>query len=168
MSAEFIKSLCALDSLKVSISGARGIFGYDLNLNDIIKFCQNFSLLVKSKKCAVAQDTRPSSKIVSEIAIASLMERGIDVYNLGIAPTPVAFRESRKYGSGVIITSSHNPLEWNGLKFIIDGRGINEKELKIIIGFSRTGGLLRIGCYSGRDYQERIDMYRRLFSAIAG
>jgi phosphomannomutase len=132
MSSEFIKSLCALDSLKVSISGVRGIFGHDLNLSDIIKFCQNFSLLVKSKKCVVAQDTRPSSKIVSEVAIASLMERGLDVYNLGIAPTPVAFRESRKYGSGLIITSSHNPLQWNGLKFIIDGRGINEKELEWI------------------------------------
>ena len=132
MSSEFIKSLCALDSLKVSISGVRGIFGHDLNISDIIKFCQNFSLLVKSKKCVVAQDTRPSSKIVSEVVIASLMERGIDVYNLGIAPTPVVFRESRKYGSGIIITSSHNPLQWNGLKFIIDGRGINEKELKCI------------------------------------
>jgi len=132
MSSEFIKSLCALDSLKVSISGVRGIFGHDLNLSDIIKFCQNFSLLVRSKKCVVAQDTRPSSKIVSEVVVASLMERGIDVYNLGIAPTPVVFRESRKYGSGIIITSSHNPLQWNGLKFIINGRGINEKELKWI------------------------------------
>ena len=132
MSSEFIKSLCALDSLKVSISGVRGIFGHDLNLSDIIKFCQNFSLLVKSKKCVVARDTRPSSKILSEVAIASLMERGLDVYNLGIAPTPVVFRESRKYGSGVIITSSHNPLQWNGLKFIIDSRGINEKELEWI------------------------------------
>src|SRR5690349_11799292 len=132
MSSEFIKSLCALDSLKVSISGVRGIFGHDLNLSDIIKFCQNFSLLIKSKKCVIAQDTRPSSKIVSEVVVASLMERGINVYNLGIVPTPVVFRESRKYGSGIIITSSHNPLEWNGLKFIIDGRGINEKELKWI------------------------------------
>ncbi|MBI3841771.1 MAG: phosphomannomutase [Thaumarchaeota archaeon] len=133
MSSEFIKSLCALDSLKVSISGVRGIFGRDLTLRDIIKFCQNFSVLVKSKKCVVAQDTRPSSKILAETSIASLMERGIDVYNLGISPTPVAFRESRKYGAGLIITSSHNPLEWNGLKFIIEGRGINESELEHIL-----------------------------------
>jgi phosphomannomutase len=115
--------------VKISISGMRGVFGYDLSLSDVIKFCKNFSLLVKSKNCVVARDTRPSSKILSEVAIASLMERGLDVYNLGIAPTPVVFRESRKYGSGVIITSSHNPLQWNGLKFIIRGRGINEKEL---------------------------------------
>ncbi len=107
----------------------RGIFGHDLNLSDVIKFCNNFSVLVKSKKCVIGRDTRPSSKIMSEVAIASLMDRGLDVYNLGIAPTPVVFRESRRYGSGVIITSSHNPLQWNGLKFIIQGRGINEKEL---------------------------------------
>jgi len=128
--SEFIKSLCAFDSLKVSISGVRGIFGDDLNLSDIMKFCRNFSVLIKSKKCVVGHDTRPSSKILNETALASLMERGIDVYNLEIAPTPVIFRESRKYGSGVMITSSHNPLQWNGLKFILEGRGINESELE--------------------------------------
>lgn len=132
MSSEFIKSLGALDSLKVTISGVRGIFGDELNLNDIIYFCRNFSRLVKSKKCVIAQDTRPSSDIISNVVAASLMERGLDVYNLGVSPTPVAFRESRKHGAGIIITSSHNPLEWNGLKFILEGRGINEKELETL------------------------------------
>ncbi len=130
MPSEFIKSLCALDTLKVSISGVRGIFADDLNLKDVIHFCRNFSRLIKSKKCVLARDTRPSSEILSQVASASLMERGISVYNLGIAPTPVVFRESRKYGSGLIVTSSHNPLEWNGLKFIVEGRGINESELE--------------------------------------
>ena len=133
MPSEFIKSLCALDTLKVSISGVRGIFADDLNLKDIIHFCRNFSHLIKSKKCILARDTRPSSEILSHVASASLMERGISVYNLGIAPTPVAFKESRKYGSGLIVTSSHNPLEWNGLKFIIEGRGINEAELEYLL-----------------------------------
>ncbi|MDE1867501.1 MAG: phosphomannomutase [Thaumarchaeota archaeon] len=119
--------------MKVSISGVRGIFLDDLNLKDIIHFCYNFSHLIKSKKCVLARDTRPSSEILSHVASAALMERGIAVYNLGIAPTPVAFRESRKYGSGLIVTSSHNPLEWNGLKFIIDGRGINESELECLL-----------------------------------
>jgi phosphomannomutase len=119
--------------LKVSISGVRGIFGDDLNLEDIIYYCRNFSRLVKSKKCVVGRDTRPSGEIVTNVAIASLLERGISVYNLGISPTPVVFREARRYGSGLIITSSHNPLEWNGLKFIVDGRGINESELQYMV-----------------------------------
>ena len=86
--------------------------------------------MIKSKKCVVGRDTRPSGEIVTNVAIASLLERGVSVYNLGISPTPVIFREARKYGSGMIVTSSHNPLEWNGLKFILEGRGINESELK--------------------------------------
>ncbi|MGI0046409.1 MAG: phosphomannomutase [Nitrosotalea sp.] len=133
MPSEFIKSLCALDALKISISGVRGIFSHDLNLKDIIHFCHNFSYLIKSKKCVLARDTRPSSEILSHVASASLMERGISVYNLGVSPTPVAFRESRKYGAGLIVTSSHNPLEWNGLKFITCGRGINEVELEQLL-----------------------------------
>ncbi|MGA9230297.1 MAG: phosphomannomutase, partial [Nitrosotalea sp.] len=111
--------------MKVSISGVRGIFGNDLNFKDIIHYCRNFSPLIKSKKCVVGRDTRPSGEIVTNVAVASLLERGISVYNLGISPTPVIFREARKYGSGLIVTSSHNPLEWNGLKFILEGRGIN-------------------------------------------
>ena len=119
--------------MKVSISGVRGIFGNDLNLRDIIHYCRNFSPLIKSKKCVVGRDTRPSGEIVTNVAIASLLERGITVYNLGISPTPVIFREARKYGSGLIVTSSHNPLEWNGLKFILEGRGINESELEQLV-----------------------------------
>ena len=46
-----------------------------------------------------------------------------------MVPTPVVFREAREYGAGIMVTSSHNPIEWNGLKFIIDGRGLNEDEL---------------------------------------
>ena len=95
-----------------------------------MRFCNNFSKLTDSKKCILAMDTRPSSHMIHEVASASLMECGIDVYDLGMAPTPVSFRESRKYQSGLMITSSHNPLEWNGLKFIVNGRIINENELK--------------------------------------
>ena len=118
--------------MKITISGIRGVFGDDLTPNDVIKYCNNFTALVKSKKCVIGHDTRPSSNIMMNNVVASLMQCGIDVYNLGMVPTPVVFRESRKYGAGVMITSSHNPIEWNGLKFIIDGRGLNEDELSVI------------------------------------
>lgn len=119
--------------MKKSISGIRGIFGDDLTLADVLRFCSNFAPLIKSKRCVVGNDTRPSSDMVRETAIAALMARGIDVYNLGMVPTPVVFREARKYGAGLIITSSHNPIQWNGLKFIIDGRGPNEREFEEIL-----------------------------------
>jgi len=115
------------------VSGIRGIFGKDLMLRDILKFSKNFSVLINSKKCVIARDTRPSGHMIAETVKAGLMQSGVDVYDLGIAPTPVAFRESRKYGAGIIVTSSHNPIEWNGLKMIIDGKGVNEKQLDMVM-----------------------------------
>ncbi len=119
--------------MKKSISGIRGIFGDDLSLKDVLKFSNNFSALVKSKKCVIGNDTRPSAEMVRETTSAALMQNGIDVFNLKLAPTPVVFREARKYGAGIVLTSSHNPLDWNGMKFIIDGRGINHTELETVI-----------------------------------
>jgi len=119
--------------MKKSISGIRGIFGNDFTLKDVLKFCNNFSALIKSGKCVIANDTRPSANMVRETACASVMQNGVDIYNLGMSPTPVVFREARKYGAGIVVTSSHNPLEWNGLKFIVEGRGINEQELTTVL-----------------------------------
>jgi len=119
--------------LKKTISGIRGIFGDDFNLKDVLEFSNNFSSLIKSKKCVIGKDTRPSGQMVKDTAGASLMRNGIDVLDLGTVPTPVVFREARNYGAGIVISSSHNPLEWNGMKFIIEGRGINEEELPQII-----------------------------------
>lgn len=123
--------------MKKTISGIRGIFGEDLNLKEIIEFTNNFSSLIKSKKCVVGRDTRPSGEIIQDTISAVLMKNGIDVFDLGMVPTPVVFRESRKYGAGIIISSSHNPIEWNGMKFILEGRGINEKELPSIINHQK-------------------------------
>ena len=131
--SELIKSLSDFDQMKKTISGIRGIFGKDFNLRDTLQFCNNFSSLIKTEKCVIGKDTRPSGHMVKETASAALLRCGIDVFDLGTAPTPVVFFESRKYGAGVVVTSSHNPLEWNGLKFIINGRGINEDELPKII-----------------------------------
>jgi phosphomannomutase len=123
--------------MKISISGVRGVYGQDLNLHEVNRFAGQFACLIKSSMCVVARDTRPSSTIIAQIVIASLMAAGINVYNLGIAPTPAAFREARKYGAGIIVTASHNPLEWNGLKFIIDGRGLFEHELDEMLKMTR-------------------------------
>lgn len=119
--------------MKKSISGIRGIVGKDFSLDDVLQFCNNFSILVKSKKCVIAKDTRPTGEMISETVKSILLQNGIDIFDLGTAPTPVAFREARNYGAGIIITSSHNPIEWNGLKFILDGRGINESELEFVL-----------------------------------
>ena len=124
--------------MKVSISGIRGIYGRDLNLHNIMNFSRLFACFIinnsaiSEKRCLIARDTRPSSDIIHRTVSAAIMEQGMDVIDLGIAPTPFAFRESTRYGNAIIVTASHNPLEWNGLKFVINGRGIFEDELESI------------------------------------
>jgi len=118
--------------VKISISGIRGVYGNDFVPSDVIKFCDGFSRLIKNGKCVIGRDTRTTGEMIEKLVSATMLERGIDVYNLGISPTPVVFRKAKEIGAGIIITSSHNPLEWNGLKFILDGRGITEKELNVV------------------------------------
>ena len=118
--------------MKISISGIRGVYGKDFVPSDVIKFCDGFSRLIKNGKCVIGRDTRTTGEMIEKLVSATMLERGIDVYNLGITPTPVVFRKAKEIGAGIIITSSHNPLEWNGLKFILDGRGITEKELNVV------------------------------------
>ena len=131
--------------MKISISGIRGVFGNDFVPKDILRFCENFSTLIESGECVIGRDTRPTGEIIMNYVSASLMQSGIKVYNLGIVPTPVVFKEARKYGSGIVITSSHNPIEWNGLKFILNGKGINEKELEIITNNQNISNSSTIG-----------------------
>ena len=119
--------------MKRTISGIRGIFGKDLDLKDVLWYCGNFSSLVGSKRCAVGRDTRQSGQMVLETAKAALMKNGIKAYDMGIVPTPVVFYEARRLGAGVVATASHNPLCWNGLKFALDGRGVNNDELPRIL-----------------------------------
>jgi phosphoglucosamine mutase/phosphomannomutase/phosphoglucomutase len=152
--------------LKKSISGIRGIFGNDFTLKDVLRFCRNFAPLIKSNRCVIGNDTRPSGDIVREAAIGALMAQGVNVYNLGMVPTPVVFREARRYGAGLIITSSHNPLEWNGLKFIIDGRGPNEREFAQILkekksDYKRIGTETQISSEYVKDAVKIIGKIRR-------
>ncbi len=122
-----------MDWLKKTISGIRGIVGEDFTLRDTMQFTNNFCSLIKSEKCVIGTDTRPSGPMINEVVSSVLRKNGIDVFNLGLVPTPVVFREARKFGAGIVITSSHNPIQWNGLKFIINGKGINEIELPKIL-----------------------------------
>ena len=123
--------------MKVSISGIRGIYGKDLNLYEIYKFSSIFSSFLKNSrknvKCIVARDTRYSSEIIKKIVISGLLENQINVYDMDVSPTPIIFRESKKFDGAIIVTASHNPLEWNGLKFILKGRGLFENELKELL-----------------------------------
>lgn len=138
--------------MKISISGIRGIFGYDLNLHEISRLSRLFGSYICNNfdrpSCVIARDSRESGKIICNAVIGCLLEQGINVYNLGIVPTPVLFRESRRFDSSIMVTASHNPSEWNGLKLMINGRGLFEEELDKLLEST-----IHDYTYSGKYYE---------------
>lgn len=124
-------------ALKISISGIRGHVPEDLTPEICTDFAKAFgTFLGQSKLVVIGTDPRTSSKTIKEIVFAGLLSTGCKVIDLGICPTPTVGIMVRKLKAdgGMIITASHNPLPWNGLKFIRnDGIFLNEKQVKKLI-----------------------------------
>ncbi len=103
-----------------TISGLRGIWGSDLTPNLVINYTFAFGKYTKGKNIAVGRDTRSSGMSLYYSTVAGLFYAGCNVYNFGICPTPanVMMVRKLKLDGGIQITASHNPEQWNGLKFI--------------------------------------------------
>jgi phosphomannomutase / phosphoglucomutase len=113
--------------------GVRKIANKELTPEFASKLAACYGSIVK-EKVAVGGDTRTSTITIKYAVISGLLSSGCDVIDLGILPTPaVQFAVRNNYDGGVIITASHNPPEYNGIKFVdSDGIGISaEMEEKI-------------------------------------
>ncbi len=122
-----------MSTLKVGISGVRGIAGISLTNKVAMEFGQAFGTFINCGKVAVARDTRTSGDMLKCSVVAGLISCGCKVIDIGVIPTPTAlfYVRKNKVDGGVIITASHNPGEWNGLKFIeFDGTFLSETRLE--------------------------------------
>ncbi len=123
-------------SLKITISGVRGIVGKSLTEDFIRSFIRAYIRYSGCKKIALGTDTRLSREFVSDIVLDELCAKEVSVVWLGIAPTPTVQVITKELGldGGIVITASHNPSQWNGLKFVTkDGVFLNEKEATALI-----------------------------------
>ena len=118
--------------MKVTISGIRGVVGEELDLREVARFCGNFARMMRGGACVLGRDTRPSGEAMTGAAAAALAAGGMDVMDLGVVPTPAVFFEARRRGAGVAVTASHNPVSWNGLKFVAGGRGADHAMMRRI------------------------------------
>lgn len=116
-------------------NGVRGVFGEDLTLDFISKITLSLASFFKKGPILVGYDGRESSIIISKVVTAALSSSGIDSAVCGIVPTPCLQFATRQlgYNGGIMITASHNPPQYNGLKVIAkDGIEISrEDELKV-------------------------------------
>ena len=103
-----------------SASGLRGIAKDHFTPELIDKYISAFITTQNIKSCVIGRDGRPSGKQISQWVIDSFHKNGINVENCGLATTPTmqVMTEKEHYDGGIVITASHNPSEYNGLKFL--------------------------------------------------
>ncbi len=133
-------------SLIKSISGIRGTIGgkvgEGLSAVDVVRFTASYASFIKesyngdSNTIVVGRDARISGKMVENLVVGTLMSMGFDVINIGKASTPTT--ELAVVGEnacgGIIITASHNPVQWNALKLLNhNGEFLSDAEGKEVI-----------------------------------
>jgi phosphomannomutase len=103
-----------------SISGIRGIVGDSLTPQTIISHTKAFLDLLGAKKIVLGRDSRPTGSDIAEIVCGVCNLCGVEVADAELATTPTVelLVEKFKADGGIIITASHNPIEWNALKFL--------------------------------------------------
>nr|MEE4267809.1 phosphoglucosamine mutase [Candidatus Krumholzibacteria bacterium] len=106
--------------LRVSVSGIRGVIGDGLDAVTAARWASALGAWLPAGPVVVGRDSRPSGPMVFDAVASALVSTGHDVRDIGIATTPtteMAVQESNAVG-GIIITASHNPQQWNALKFL--------------------------------------------------
>jgi len=149
-----------------SISGIRGTIGGlpgdALTPVDIVKFAAAYGTWVQSrkgKKVVIGRDARTSGEMVSNLVCSTLQGLGLDVFDLGLSTTPTVEMAVplEKAGGGIILTASHNPIQWNALKLLNDkGEFISAAEGALILDLVKDekfifAEVLKIGSYKKDD-----------------
>jgi phosphomannomutase/phosphoglucomutase len=141
----------------------RGIYGKDLTLDIAEKIGMAFGTFIGAgKKLAVGRDIRRGGEQLSDVVVKGLVSTGCDVEDLGVVTTPILYFAiaHRKKDGGVMITASHNPAEWNGLKLcrekgIIVGQGSGIEQVK---------GIIKQGKYSKAAKKGKVKAFEGIIS----
>jgi len=155
-------------ALKKSISGIRGTIGGkpgdSLTPVDILKFATGYGLWLKegsgNPKVVIGRDARISGPMVSSLVIGALQSIGIDVIDLGLSTTPTVEMAvpNEKAGGGIILTASHNPIEWNALKLLNHkGEFISAKEGKRVLELAESSETKYADVHSLGSYESKTE-----------
>lgn len=109
--------------LLFTVSGLRGVVGETLTPDVILKYTHAFVRSNGQGVYFIGRDTRPHGEMVKSAAVSAILATGSDAVDVGIVPTPTLLfmvREKEARG-GIVVTASHNPMEWNALKLVKSG-----------------------------------------------
>ena len=109
-----------MSKLMRSISGIRGIVGDTLTPQVLQSHVRAFLEITKAKRVVIGRDSRPTGEAIVQFVAGICRLSGVDVIDVGLSTTPTVelLTTHFKADAGIIITASHNPLEWNALKFL--------------------------------------------------
>ncbi|MCB1315829.1 MAG: phosphoglucosamine mutase [Leptospiraceae bacterium] len=143
--------------LMISISGIRGTIPEGLDPLNIVYFARAFAEIT-GRKIVIGCDNRPTGPMLRDLLTGTLLAAGKEVLDIGLAPTPTvkAAVFQQKADAGVVISASHNPLEWNGFKFITRNGFFFDRKL-----FDRWHAALRSNAFPAVNYR-RIGTLRQL------
>ncbi|MDH4058179.1 MAG: phosphoglucosamine mutase, partial [Cyclobacteriaceae bacterium] len=163
-------------ALLKSISGIRGTIGgvpgENLTPVDVVLFAAAFGTWLKKKskstKVVIGRDARPSGEMVSTLITSTLRGLGIHVVDLGLSTTPTVeiAVPLEKAAGGIIVTASHNPVQWNALKLLNEkGEFISATDGEEVLQLADQGSfdfspVAKLGKYEKNDsyIQKHIDM----------
>jgi phosphomannomutase len=146
-----------IPTLKISISGVRGVIGESLTPGLLTRFAQAFGTYVGSGTIVIGRDPRTSGEMVKQAVIAGLLSSGCRVIDIGMCPVPTVqllVRHHRAHG-GIAITASHNPAEWNALKFVgADGLFLNNGRAREMLDIYHQGEYTKVPGVEMREVEE--------------
>ncbi len=138
----------AIPTLKISISGVRGVVGQSLTPRLLTRFAQAFGTHTGPGTIVIGRDPRTSGEMVKHAVVAGLLSTGSRVVDIGICPVPTVqlqVRHRRAQG-GIAITASHNPAEWNALKFIgSSGLFLDSGQARELLDIYHQGEYTKVG-----------------------
>jgi phosphomannomutase len=131
-----------MKTLKIGITGVRGIVGETFTPEVAVGFSQAFGTYLDGGRILVCRDTRASGPMVRAAVIAGLLAAGCEVIDLGVSPTPSLQLAVTwlKADGGIAITAGHNPSQWNALKFVRnDGLYLNPTQAEELLDIFHQG-----------------------------
>jgi len=147
-----------MDQLMIGVSGVRGVIGSSLTPELVTRFSMAFGTYMKGGTVVVGRDTRTSGAMVKHSVFAGLMAAGCTIIDVGMNTTPSCSLSIVELGAdgGIVISGSHNPAEWNALKFFKQtGICLNEGEASELLDIYYQGNFR--GVPHDKLKPERID-----------
>lgn len=130
----------------------------------------SLALEVGDSSMYVARDGRTHSAEFAELLIEGIVSTGCNVINLGVTPTPLmnfAICEDKQSSSGVMITASHNPANYNGFKIVIDGRPLFDDAIQALRAQISQGKFVSKGTGREENHDITTQYIERIFSDVA-